>query len=171
MKRKTVNIINFENVGTIYNVRNAWRSFHVLEHSSNMPKVDLETVTRPYDMKDLLDQIFSTLDEDQEHLVLLILNAAHELRGFKVIASGGVDHVETDPRIVYRNALLLGATKIILAHNHPTGGGVPSKGDLRMTRQIAEAGKLLNLELLDHVIWTDSDVFSIRKHSPECFNP
>lgn len=169
MEKKTVNIINFENVETIYNTRNAWRSFHVLERSSNMPKVDLETVSRPYDLKDLLDQIFSTLDEDQEHLILLILNAAHEVRGFKVIASGGVDHVETDPRIVYRNALLLGATKIILAHNHPTGNAKPSNGDIKMTRQVAEAGKLLNLELLDHVIWTGQEVASIRRHSPDCF--
>lgn len=169
MSGKTINIINFKNMETIYTARDAWRSFHVLELVSNMPKVDLKTISRPFDLKDLLDKIFSTLDEDQEHLLLLVLNAAHEVRGFKVIASGGMDHVETDPRIIFRNALLLGAAKIIIAHNHPTGGAEPSNGDLGMTQQIAAAGRLLNLELLDHVIWTESELSSIREHSPDCF--
>src|SRR5690606_4485051 len=136
MIKKTVNIINFENIETIYQKRLRTLTVKVREVYTAVPEMNLETVTRPFDLKDVLDTIYSTLDDDQEHLVLLIMNAAHELAGYKVIASGGQDHIHIDPRIVFRNALLLGAAKIMLAHNHPTGKTEPSRSDIEMTKKI-----------------------------------
>ena len=134
-----------------------------------MPTIELETITRPIDLKDICRTIYATLDEDQEHLVILITNAAHAIAGYKVIASGSQDHVEVEPRIIFRHALLLGAAKIIVVHNHPTGESEPSPHDINVTRKLVRAGDLLNLEVLDHVIWTGEEVSSIRKHSPDCF--
>ncbi|HEX7046615.1 MAG TPA: JAB domain-containing protein [Gammaproteobacteria bacterium] len=169
MEKKTVNIINFENIETVYRKEKVNGAFRVLEFIAKMPKVELETITRPHDLKDLLDKIFATLEEDQEHLVLLILNAANEVRGYKVIASGGQNYVDMDPRVIFRNALLLGAANLILVHNHPTGKPTPSAHDLEVTKRVAEAGRILNVELLDHVIWTGEEVSSIREHAPDCF--
>jgi DNA repair protein RadC len=170
MKKKTVNIINFENVETIYRWIPLTWNVKFREEFATLPRVDLQTITRPIDLKDICRTIYATLDEDQEHLVILIANVAHAIAGYKVIASGSQDHVEVEPRIIFRHALLLGAAKIIVVHNHPTGGSDPSERDLEITRKLVEAGELLNLEVLDHIIWTGSDVSSIRKHSPDCFN-
>lgn len=85
-------------------------------------------------------------------------------RAINIKAQSGQDHVEVDARVVFRHALLLDAAKIVVVHNHPTGEGEPSPHDLRVTRRLVEAGTLLNLEVLDHVIWTGQDVVSIRKH-------
>lgn len=171
MTGKTVNIINFENIETIYQrIPMTW-SVKFREEFTTLPKVDLQTIARPIDLNDILRSIYATLDEDQEHLIILILNAAHAVAGYKVIASGSQDHVELEPRIIFRNALLLGAAKIIVAHNHPTGESTPSESDLRTTKKLVNAGNLLNLEVLDHVIWTGKETFSIREHSPDCFKP
>lgn len=171
MAGKIVNIINFENVETVYRWIPLTWSVKFREEFTTLPTVELQTITRPIDLKDILQTIYSTLDEDQEHLVILIANAAHAIAGYKVIASGGQDHVAVEPRIVFRNALLLGAAKIIVAHNHPTGESEPSAHDLQVTRNLVKAGDLLNLEVLDHVIWTGTDITSIRERSPDCFKP
>lgn len=171
MAGKTVNIINFENVETVYRWIPLTWSVKFREEFTTLPKVDLQTITRPIDLKDILRTIYATLDEDQEHLIILIANTAHAIAGYKVIASGSQDHVEVEARIVFRNALLLGAAKIIIAHNHPTGDSEPSGYDLQVTRKLVKAGDLLNLEVLDHIIWTGSDITSIREHHPDCFNP
>ncbi len=63
-------------------------------------------------------------------MFMLMLNLSGEVTGYKVLASEKQDSVEVDPKIVFRNALLLGAAGIILAHNHPSGNVEPSKNDL-----------------------------------------
>jgi DNA repair protein RadC len=108
------------------------------------------------------------LDGEQEHIILLILNA-QEMRGFKVLASGAQAHVWLDRKLLFRNALLLGAKSIIVVHNHPSGSTTPSPHDLKMTRLIARGGRLMDIDIIDHVIYTSDSILSLREQKPELF--
>lgn len=129
----------------------------------------LLTVSGPADTIAVLGSLFAGLDDDQEHLLLLVLNQAQDVVGFKLLATGGQDRVEVDPKIVFRNALLLGARSIILAHNHPSGDAEPSAADVVVTQRVIAAGQVLDIPLLDHVVYTPSASTSLRQRLPEIF--
>jgi DNA repair protein RadC len=133
------------------------------------PDVELWTARKPFDVNEVLKTIFATLDDNQEHMILLILNLAQEIKGYKVIASGGQEHTYVDAKILFRNALLLGASGIILAHNHPSNDPEPSAYDVELTQTLVQGGKLLNLDVLDHIVYTTRGYTSIRHTNPEIF--
>jgi len=130
---------------------------HIADPEGGSPKAE-----SPGEIHDILKAIYAQLDDDQEHLVLLVLNVHNEVTGFKVIASGSQSSGPGDAKIIFRNALLLGAAKIVLAHNHPSGALTPSKADIAFTRKIIEAGRVLDIPLIDHVIFTDHGYLSLR---------
>ena len=76
------------------------------------------------------------------------------------ISSGGVAGTVVDPKIVFKSALDKRASAIILAHNHPSGNLKPSKQDVKLTQQMTEAGRLLDISVLDHLIVTEQGFFS-----------
>ena len=108
----------------------------------------------------VLRAIFEGLDADQEHVVLLALDSANHIRGYKVVNSGGQDNAGPDIKVIFRNALLLGATHIIIGHNHPSGQIEPSNEDATFTKKIREAGEVMSLSLLDHIIIGDKGYYS-----------
>lgn len=117
----------------------------------------------------ILQAIYATLDDDQEHFILLVLNAGNEITGFKVIASGSQDAAEIDTRIVFHNALLLGARNIMVAHNHPSGSLKPSPADWMTTERIVNAGKIVGVDCIDHIIFTSTGCLSLREKNPDLF--
>lgn len=96
--------------------------------------------------------VFAKLDVDQEHFLLLVLDTKSHVRAFKVLFSGGQRQSVIDVRTVFRAALLLGAGRIIVAHNHPTGDPKPSADDRSITDRLRRAGVVIGVELLDHII-------------------
>jgi DNA repair protein RadC len=88
----------------------------------------------------------------KEHLRGLYLNTHYQVIHDEVISIGTVDANLLHPREVYKPALEYSAAAVILVHNHPSGITTPSKADLEVTAQLAEAGKLLGIDLIDHVI-------------------
>ena len=96
--------------------------------------------------------IFADMDADQEHMIILALDNSGRITGYKHIHSGGTNDAIVDAKIVFRSALLLGATKIIFAHNHPSGNACPSPEDISLTLRMVECGKLLQIEVLDHLV-------------------
>ena len=109
-------------------------------------------------------KIYEQLDDDQEHCTVLFLNSKNRITGFKTVFSGGQDNTQVDPKIIFRNALLFGAVSIILIHNHPSGDVEPSEDDLEMTHKLKLAGEFLNIKMLDHIIISQSDFYSIASH-------
>ena len=93
-----------------------------------------------------------TITDDVENVVAIALNVRHRVIGHTVIATGSLACVAIMPREVFRYAVIANAHAIIMMHNHPSGDSGPSEEDIRQTRQLAQAGKLLKIELLDHVI-------------------
>jgi DNA repair protein RadC len=125
----------------------------------------LEAVRGPADAARIAAAVYHDLDADQEHFTVLALDGQHRVVGFKVVASGGLDYAQVDPRLVFRAALLLGAASIILVHNHPSGDPAPSTDDARLTARLAEVGRLLGLPVLDHLVLGSSNQYaSLKEH-------
>lgn len=109
-------------------------------------------VATPAEAYEVFRAIYTRLDDDQEHFVMLVLNAASRVEGFKVIASGAQDGVDVECKHVFHSALLLGAHHIVVAHNHPSGALIPSAADIELTARLVRAGMVLDIPVLDHFI-------------------
>lgn len=105
----------------------------------------------------------------EEHFVALHLSARHEITGYHVVSHGTLSASLVHPREVYKAALLSNSASIVIAHNHPSGGLQPSPEDIETTRQLVAAGKILGVEVLDHLIVTYRSVVSIREIYPDLF--
>lgn len=100
---------------------------------------------------------------EKEVIKLLLLNTRSRLIGESDIAVGTVDTAVISPRELFREALQKNAVCIILLHNHPSGDPTPSEQDIHITRRIYEAGALIGIELLDHIIIGDNRFVSLRE--------
>lgn len=89
---------------------------------------------------------------DREHFVVLACNAPREFIGLHTVAVGSLDRVEVHPREVFKVAVLLNAASIIVGHNHPSNNLRPSVGDRALTRRLEQAGDILGIPVLAHVI-------------------
>jgi DNA repair protein RadC len=95
-----------------------------------------------------------------EQFKVVLLNRAHRVLGIYELSSGGIAGTVADPKLVFMAALKSNACCLILSHNHPSGNLKPSDADEALTRKISEAGKLLDIQVLDHVIVTGEGYFS-----------
>jgi DNA repair protein RadC len=91
-------------------------------------------------------------DDDREHFLVLMLNAQNYYIGHFEVSTGTQSASLVHPREVFGPAIRDGACSLVLAHNHPSGDPTPSREDLRLTRQLVEAAKLLDIRIHDHVI-------------------
>jgi len=105
---------------------------------------------------------FKTVLSDQhyEEFWILVLNRGNKLVRKCCISEGGISGTVVDPKKIFKLALDHHASGIILGHNHPSGNTKPSESDIRITSKIVEAGKLLEVSVLDHIIVTDDSFFS-----------
>lgn len=107
-------------------------------------------------------EVFSPLlsDKPYEEFWILLLNRANRLIRKECISEGGISGTVVDPKKIFKVALDHHATGIILGHNHPSGNIQPSESDIRITNKIVEAGKLLEVSVLDHIIISDNGFYS-----------
>ena len=94
--------------------------------------------------------------KSEEYLYMLALNTKNCVIGCCEISHGSINNSIVHPREIFKRALLLNATSIIIAHNHPSGNSEPSKEDINVTERIKQCGELMGIELLDHVIIGDN---------------
>ncbi|MBU2045668.1 MAG: JAB domain-containing protein, partial [Bacteroidetes bacterium] len=95
-----------------------------------------------------------------EEFWIILLSRANKVLHKVLISKGGQAGTIADPKIIFKAALEGNAANIILAHNHPSGNLKPSQADMQLTKKLQEAGKLLDLQVLDHVIFTERSYFS-----------
>lgn len=100
---------------------------------------------------------------NQEQMKLLLLNTKSRLIGETDISKGTVNSAVISPRELFVEALQKNAVSIVLLHNHPSGDPTPSKEDVLITRRIQEAGRLIGVELLDHIVIGDNCYVSLRE--------
>ena len=115
------------------------------------------------DSKAVMDYLFAVMaHEPLEQLRVLYLDSRNRLLLDETAITGSVNIAPVYPREIVRRSLEVGATALILAHNHPSGDTKPSSEDIRVTRLVAKAGEALDIRLHDHVIVARSGWISLR---------
>lgn len=128
----------------------------------NQSKKQLKKINTP---KDVYDLCFEKLkDEKQENSILIMLNAQNNIIAEQLISKGILDASIIHPREIFKPAIKNSSSKIILVHNHPSGDPNPSKQDKEVTLQIYNAGKLLDIEVLDHIIIGEGRLYSLKEN-------
>jgi DNA repair protein RadC len=102
-------------------------------------------------------------DQDREVVSVLLLDSRLAPTGLEQVAAGGVARVGVTPREVFAPAIVSGSTAVILAHNHPSGCADPSREDHAFTRSMVEAGRQLQIQVIDHLIVTRRGYFSFHE--------
>lgn len=112
-------------------------------------------VNRSEDAADICRRCFNqhTIDWKEEAIVIA-LNRANKVLGWYPMSSGGINGTVLDPRVVFQIALTCNASRLIISHNHPSGNLQPSSGDRDVTEKLVKGGKLLDIEIVDHIIVT-----------------
>ncbi len=100
------------------------------------------------------------VDLNHEEFWIILLGRASKVLGKELISKGGLSSTVADPKVIFHMALQHQATGIILVHNHPSGNLKPSQQDIQLTQNLAAAGKMLEINVFDHLIITDTGFFS-----------
>jgi DNA repair protein RadC len=126
---------------------------------SSLPEA--ASVGRPQDAADLLMEELRHLRE--EHFVVLFLNTKNRVIGRQTLSIGSLNASVVHPREVFRAAIRRSSASILCAHNHPSGDPTPSPEDIQLTRRLSEAGELVGIELLDHIVIGDNRFISLKE--------
>lgn len=118
-------------------------------------------IRSPHDAADLLVEELRFLKK--EHFVCLFLNTKNHVIGRETISVGSLNATVVHPREVFRSAIQRCSASIICAHNHPSGDPTPSKEDIELTARLTEAGDIVGIELLDHLIIGDRSFISLKE--------
>lgn len=130
---------------------------------SSRPREDRIKVENPDSVASIFMEEMRTLNK--ENFRLLTLNCKGDILSKEEVAVGTLTSAIVHPREVFHNAIRKSAQSIILVHNHPSGSVTPSEEDIHMTRRLAEAGEILGIEVLDHIIIGDGTYFSFKKQN------
>jgi DNA repair protein RadC len=132
-------------------------SYKSTQHANSAVKI-----TMAADAFKLLQPIFQEFVEHHEEFWIVLLNRANKVIGISQIGKGGIAGTVADPKIIFQCALKTNASSIVMAHNHPSGQLFPSQADIQLTNKIKDAGKLLDLQVLDHLIITAETFYSFQ---------
>jgi len=109
-------------------------------------------------------QLLPLLDGlDREHFVVLALDARNRPIGANTVSIGSLSASLVHPREIFKFAILANASSLILAHNHPSGDTAPSRDDIELTRRLVDAGTLIGIEVLDHLVIGGEEFFSLKE--------
>jgi DNA repair protein RadC len=133
--------------------------FHLVRRVQAQKKRERATFKRSSDVKDHYLPLMKDLRK--EVFKVLLLSRSNKLIKEVTISEGTLDASLVHPRDVFREALLESAAGVILLHNHPSGNPTPSEEDLRITKQLAEAGKVMGIKVYDHIILAGEDYRSL----------
>lgn len=122
---------------------------NILETNSITTSKDIYNILAPY-----------YIDLPHEEFWVLLLNKGNKVLEKTLISKGGLASTIADPKIIFKAALNHQASNVILTHNHPSGTLKPSNADISLTKKLIEGGKILDIAILDHVIFTDKGYFS-----------
>ncbi len=126
-------------------------------------KIQDETLPIIQSVKDMMAQAVYMRDKTREHFMAIYLNARNEMIFKKPMFIGTLNANLVHPREIFAEALKQNAASVILAHNHPSGDPEPSEDDLTITKRLVEAGKIMGIDVLDHIIITKTKVFSFKE--------
>jgi len=134
-----------------------------LELTKRILGVGEEILPKIESIKDVIAQFSYLIKKQREHLAILYLNARNEVIYKKHLFVGTLDANICHPREIFKYALEKNAASVILVHNHPSGDPTPSNTDLEVTKRIQEAGKIMGIDVLDHIIISKTKIFSFKE--------
>lgn len=127
---------------------------------------DLEPELGDFNIKDpesVVKAIRASIKEKaKEHFKLILLNTRNRIIGISTVSIGTLDSNLVHPREVFKEAIAHSAASVVLAHNHPSGDPEPSEDDLIITKRLKEAGKILGIDVIDHIIISRNSFFSFK---------
>jgi DNA repair protein RadC len=130
-------------------------------------EISCDIIGKKLESPELVYAAFNFLKyEAKEQFIVINLNSQHGIMNYETVATGTVNSIKLRPCEVLRTAVILNAPAIILVHNHPSGHTEPSQSDIAITNKIVECGKLLGIDVLDHIIIGESGFYSIKKFYP-----
>ena len=135
-------------------------AFELTKRASEVNDTNLPTISNA---KDAAAQLTDIRDLKKEHFVVLYLNAKNQLVHKEIISMGTLNANLVHPREVFEPALKHSTAQIIAAHNHPSGDPKPSEDDIEITKRLTEAGKMMGVEVMDHVIVSKNGHFSFKE--------
>jgi DNA repair protein RadC len=103
-------------------------------------------------------------EEDREHCVVLCLDTKNKITAVHTVSVGTLNSACVHPREVFKICILANSASFILLHNHPSNDTTPSPEDIQLTQRVKDAGELIGIELLDHVIISQDSHFSLKEH-------
>lgn len=132
-----------------------------LSYKNNIPYNERAKVSGSMDAFNILHDTHDdgTIDYTETFRVLY-LNQSNQVLGCNTISKGGLTNTSVDVRTILQGALLTNAVAIILGHNHPSGNTRPSRDDEMVTQQIVKAAQMLDIRVLDHIIYTRENYYS-----------
>ena len=130
------------------------------------------TIDQATDAVFVIQGLFShedRIDRDKEHFYVMHLDSRRHISLVELVAIGVLTDVKIHPRETFRRAVIEGTDSIIVAHNHPTGDMTPSENDSKVTTHLCKAGEILQIPLLDHIIFTaqGGDFFSFQDNKTQ----
>ena len=137
-------------------------SLKLVKEDASRYDLDAKFIRHPRDIATLL-RLMEIDQSPEEQFLCICLNTKHKVVGVFTVSHGSLNSSIVHPREVFKRAVLLNSAAIILAHNHPSGDPSPSKEDVTVTQRLAEGGKLLGIEVLDHIIIGDGTRYTSLK--------
>lgn len=125
------------------------------EFSGNYPTLTY-AIKSPDDAAQIGREFMRIHEEPEEYMYMICMNVKNKVIGVFEISHGTVNSSLVTPREVFQKALLANAVSVIFLHNHPSGDCTPSREDIETTKRLVEAGKIIGVEVLDHIIVGDS---------------
>jgi DNA repair protein RadC len=123
-----------------------------ISYNPAIKPAEMAKISCSRDAERIFRSIWSNDLNYRESFYALYLNRANKVLGYQLISLGGLSGTVVDVRCIYQVALKTISSGILIAHNHPSGNSDPSDADMRITRKLKEAGALLDIQLLDHLI-------------------
>ncbi len=122
-----------------------------------------KTIKSPKDVVDLFINEMSHLKK--EYFKVILLNTKNEIISFETISIGSLNASIVHPREVFNRAIKKSSASMILLHNHPSGNTTPSKEDINITKRLMDAGKIIGIDVLDHIIVGNGTYYSLKENS------
>tara|TARA_R110002050_G_scaffold107585_3_gene218102 strand:- start:747 stop:1202 length:456 start_codon:yes stop_codon:yes gene_type:complete len=131
-----------------------------IRYKNATPKNERPKITSSRDAYEIAKTAIGDLIDYKEAFFIILLNNSNEVLGISKISEGGITGTVVDVRLVFQLGLKTHAVGMILAHNHPSGTLKPSQADISLTKKLKDAGELLDIKVLDHLIVTTESYFS-----------
>ena len=125
-----------------------------------------KSIAKPEDVARILQDILKTedrYDQDKEHFWVVGLNSRNIIQYLELVSLGTLNASLVHPREVFRLSVHKAVASILIAHNHPSGNTEPSREDLEITKRLTEAGRILGIDVLDHIIITRKEYLSFKE--------